>query len=115
MLGESTAVTDLSLQDWNQILNTNLTSVFLSVKHQIPAMQESGGSVIFTSSFVGHKIGMPNLSAYCSSKAGIIGLVKSLATEYGQNDIRINALLPGGTDTPNGSIILQYSKNFRIC
>lgn len=81
--------------------DTNLTSAFLGARHQVPAMIErGGGSLIFASSFVGHSVGMPEMSAYAASKAGQIGLVKALAAELGSKGIRANTLLPGGTDTP---------------
>lgn len=102
-LGTSGATSEISLQDWNETLNTNLTSAFLGAKYQLPALLSSGGgSLVFTSSFVGYTIGFPNMAAYAASKAGIIGFVKSLASEYGADGIRVNALLPGGTDTPMG-------------
>ncbi|MFC3284537.1 SDR family oxidoreductase [Litchfieldella rifensis] len=95
-------VSDMALSDWCETLDTNLTSAFLGAKYQVPAMLERGqGSLIFTSSFVGHSVGMPGMAAYAASKAGIIGLVQSLAAEFGANGIRANALLPGGTDTPS--------------
>jgi NAD(P)-dependent dehydrogenase (short-subunit alcohol dehydrogenase family) len=72
------------------------------VKYQLPAMQKNGGSLIFASSFVGYTVGMPNMAAYAASKAGLIGLTQSLATEFAIDNIRVNALLPGGTDTPMG-------------
>ncbi|MDV3351990.1 SDR family oxidoreductase [Leptothoe sp. LEGE 181152] len=97
------AVTDLSLDDWNNVLATNLTSSYLGAKYQLPAMvNRGGGSLIFTSTFVGYTVGMPGMAAYAASKAGLIGLTKVLAIEYGKQQIRINALLPGGTDTPMG-------------
>ena len=98
-LGWPGAITDLSLDNWSQTLSTNLTSGFLAAKYQVPAMVAAGGSIIFTSSFVGYEMGMPHQSAYAASKAGIIGLVKTLASEYGAEGIRVNALLPGGTYT----------------
>ena len=79
----------------------NLTAAFLGAKYQIPAMLDRGeGSLIFTSTFVGHTAGMPGVAAYAASKAGLIGLTLSLAAEFGPKGIRVNALLPGGTDTP---------------
>lgn len=99
-LGASGSTADITLDAWNDTINTNLTSAFLGAKHQMPAMLESGGSIILTSSFVGYTVGFPQKAAYAASKAGVIGLAKALATEYGSNAIRVNALVPGGTITP---------------
>lgn len=102
-VGEMAAAPDLSPEGWRDTLETNLTGAFLNAKHQLPAMLERGsGSLIFTSSFVGHSLGMPGMTAYAASKAGLVGLVRSLAAEFGPQGIRVNALLPGGTDTPSG-------------
>ena len=102
ILGALGTTSDMNLSDWNTTISTNLTSAFLGAKYQIPAMKKNGGSIIFTSTFVGHTVGMPQMSAYAASKAGIIGLTQSLATEIAVDNIRVNALLPGGTDTPMG-------------
>ncbi len=116
ILGSADTVTDLSLDDWNQTISTNLTSSFLAAKYQIPIMA-NGSSIIFTSSFVGCTLGMPNKAAYAASKAGITGLVKALATEYGAQGIRVNALLPGGTITPmadefgNNQEVIEFVEN----
>lgn len=92
---------EASLAEWDDTLWTNLTSAFLGAKYQIPAMlARGGGSLIFTSTFVGHTIGLPGMAAYAASKAGVIGLTKALACEFGAKGIRVNALVPGGTDTP---------------
>jgi NAD(P)-dependent dehydrogenase (short-subunit alcohol dehydrogenase family) len=101
MVGSPATIGDIRLDEWHEVLDTNLTSAFLGARHQVPAMIErGGGSLIFTSSFVGHTVGMPEMSAYAASKAGQIGLVKALAAELGSKGIRVNAVLPGGTDTP---------------
>ncbi len=100
ILGVSDSTPNISLSAWNEIIETNLTSAFLGAKYQLPAMLKSGGSLIFTSSFVGNTVGLPQMAAYSASKAGVVGLAKALASEYGANAIRVNALLPGGTDTP---------------
>lgn len=103
-VGEMGAASQISLDTWRAALDVNLTGAFLGAKYQIPAMLErGGGSLIFTSTFVGHTAGLPGMAAYAASKAGMIGLMKVLAAEYGPAGIRVNALLPGGTDTPGAS------------
>jgi NAD(P)-dependent dehydrogenase (short-subunit alcohol dehydrogenase family) len=100
ILGAMGPVPEMSLADWNQVIATNLTGAFLSAKYQLPAMQAGGGgSLVFTSTFVGYTVGMPGMAAYAASKAGLVGLTQVLASEYGSQNIRVNALLPGGTDT----------------
>jgi NAD(P)-dependent dehydrogenase (short-subunit alcohol dehydrogenase family) len=99
--GEMGATPGLSLAGWNETLAINLTAPFLGAKHQIPAMLDrGGGSLIFTSTFVGYTAGMPGVAAYAASKSGLIGLTQSLASEFSPRGVRVNALLPGGTDTP---------------
>jgi len=101
--GEMDSIADMSVSEWESTIRTNLTSAFLGAKYQIPVMLErNAGSIIFTSTFVGYTIGLPNMAAYAASKAGLIGLTKALATEVSSKGIRVNALLPGGTDTPMG-------------
>jgi NAD(P)-dependent dehydrogenase (short-subunit alcohol dehydrogenase family) len=99
----ASSASELLLSSWDDTLATNLTSAFLGAKYQIPAMlKRGGGSLIFTSSFVGYTAAFPPMTAYAASKAGLIGLMKVLAVAYGPQNIRVNALLPGGTDTPMG-------------
>lgn len=103
LLGPLLPVDDISLGAWQQVMETNLTSAFLGAKYQIPALRKcGGGSLVFVSSFVGHSVGLPDMSAYSASKAGMIGLTKALSAECAKDGIRVNALLPGGTDTPMG-------------
>jgi len=99
--GEMGETPGISVAGWNDTLDTNLTSAFLGAKYQVPAMlRRGGGSLIFTSTFVGITVGMPGMAAYAAAKAGLVGLTQVLAAEYGPHGIRVNALLPGGTDTP---------------
>ncbi len=103
-LGAAGDIASISLEGWSRTLNQNLTSAFLCAKHQVPAMLERGaGSIIFTSSFVGHAIGLPGMPAYAASKAGLVGLMRVLAAQYGPKRIRANVLAPGGTATPMAS------------
>lgn len=68
VLGEMGPVPDMSLQAWEQVIAVNLNAGFLGAKYQVPAMvSRGGGSMIFTSSFVGHTVGMPGMAAYAAS------------------------------------------------
>jgi NAD(P)-dependent dehydrogenase (short-subunit alcohol dehydrogenase family) len=96
-MGPGEPLPGVALGDWNDTLAINLTSAFLGAKYQIPALAaRGGGSLIFTSTFVGHTVGMPGMGAYAASKAGLIGLTQVIAAECGSQGIRANALLPGG-------------------
>jgi NAD(P)-dependent dehydrogenase (short-subunit alcohol dehydrogenase family) len=107
-VGEMGSVPDISPAGWRDTLATNLTSAFLGAKHQIPAMvKRGGGSIVFTSTFVGHTVGFPGMAAYAASKAGLIGLMQVIAAEFGARGIRANAILPGGTDTPMGRTVVN--------
>ncbi|RKP46125.1 SDR family oxidoreductase [Pararobbsia silviterrae] len=99
-LGELGPTTGVSEAGWTATLATNLTSAFLGAKHQIPEMiKHGGGSILFTSTFVGYSFGFPGSAAYAASKSGIIGLTQALAAEYGAQGVRVNAILPGAVDT----------------
>ena len=104
IVGEVTPVAAMTMGNWNSVFAVNLTSAFHAVQAQIPALQQrGGGAIVFTSSFVGFSNGgLPGMSAYAATKAGLNGFVKALAAEYAAEGIRINALLPGGTITPAG-------------
>ncbi|HLP67543.1 MAG TPA: SDR family oxidoreductase [Rhizobium sp.] len=92
---------DVSLDEWQDTLAVNLTGAFLGARAQIAAMLATGGgSIVFTSTFVGTSVGIPGMAAYGASKAALMGLVKGITADYGGSGIRCNALLPGGVDTP---------------
>ena len=100
LVGAVRPLADLSLEEWSEVIAVNLTAAFLGVKAQIPAMlAKGGGALVFTGSFVGVSTGLPGMGAYASAKAGLLGLVKSIAADYSAQGIRANALLPGGTAT----------------
>jgi len=99
-LGEMGPTTEVSEKGWSETLSINLTSAFLGAKYQVPEMvKHGGGSIIFTSTFVGYSVGFPGTAAYAASKSGLIGLTQVLASEYGAQGVRVNAVLPGAVDT----------------
>lgn len=101
IMGDVCSLPDMATTNWQNVIATNLTSAFFAAKYQVPALaRRGGGAIVFNSSFVGHTNGgMPGMGAYAASKAGLVGLVRSLAAEHGVQGIRVNALLPGGTRT----------------
>jgi NAD(P)-dependent dehydrogenase (short-subunit alcohol dehydrogenase family) len=100
ILGERGPTTGISKDGWDTTISTNLTSAFLGAKYQIPQMlKNGGGSIIFTSTFVGYSFSFPNVAAYAASKAGLLGLAQTLASEFGPQGIRVNAIMPGAVET----------------
>ena len=87
-------------EEWNKTIDTNLKGIFLFTKEVLPYMIEnkSGGIIINVSSGAG-KSGFPNLSAYCASKFGIIGLTESVAKEVTDNHVKVMSICPGGVET----------------
>ena len=99
-LGELGPSTGVSEAGWADTVAVNLTGSFLGAKHHIGQMaKHGGGSVIFTSTFVGYSCAFPGVAAYAASKAGLIGLTQALAAEFGPQGVRVNAILPGAVDT----------------
>jgi 3-oxoacyl-[acyl-carrier protein] reductase len=89
----------LKTDQWDQVLDANLRGAFLVVKNFLrPLMKEGQASVVNMSSVVGQS-GNAGQSAYCASKAGLIGLTKSLALEYASKKVRFNCVAPGFVDT----------------
>lgn len=85
---------------WDDMIAVNLTGVWKSAKAVLPHMMENGGgSIVITSSINGIEPG-ENYAHYCSSKFGVVGLMKTLALEYAKHGIRVNAVHPGAILTP---------------
>ena len=93
-------VRELDGVGWHAELEQNLTSVFYSVKFQVPAMLDSGGGSIVNNASIGGVGGIPGMSAYTAAKHGVVGLTWSAALEVAPRGVRINTLVTGNVDTP---------------
>ncbi|WP_315702999.1 MULTISPECIES: SDR family NAD(P)-dependent oxidoreductase [unclassified Bradyrhizobium] len=90
---------EFAAAEWNDIVATNLRGVFFAMKYQIPEMlKRGGGTILVTSSSNEHRTSARR-SVYTATKSGLIGLVRSAALDYAEKGIRINAIVPGTTDT----------------
>lgn len=93
------SVTDISIEEWQRTINTNLNSVFYLSRFAIPEMQKQGGGTILVNSSIAAFKSFPNHAAYCASKSALVSLVKEMAVDYGPS-IRVNTICPGPVDTP---------------
>jgi NAD(P)-dependent dehydrogenase (short-subunit alcohol dehydrogenase family) len=94
--------TDETLAMWNRVLAVNLTGTFLMCRAVLPHILENGGNIVNTASNAGLQ-GLAYNAAYCASKGGVVQLTRALAIEYWAKGIRINAVAPGGVNTPLAS------------
>ena len=103
----------ISLQDWREVIDTNLTGPFLCMKACQPIMaRQGGGSIVNLASGAG-LFGRANMSSYCASKAGIVNLTRALAIEWAKDKIRVNAIAPGQFETDMGAPLLNDRKALR--
>jgi NAD(P)-dependent dehydrogenase (short-subunit alcohol dehydrogenase family) len=99
VLGRPTPLADLDDASWHTVVDTNLTGVYLCLKHEIAAMRGRGGTIVNIASNIGAHGRWPGLGAYAAAKAGVSALTRNAALEYIGEGIRINAVSPGPTDT----------------
>lgn len=100
ILGAGKRVADLTVEDWQKVIDINLNGVFYGMKYQIPEILASGGGAIVNTSSVAGFGAVEKLSHYTASKHAVAGLTKAAALEYGKHGIRINSVHPGYIMTP---------------
>ena len=93
-------VVDTTEEIWDKVINVNLKGVFLVSKHAIPIMAERGGGTIINIASVNGFVALANEAAYDAAKGGVVMLTKAMAIDHSRQNIRVNCVCPGATDTP---------------
>lgn len=98
-IGRFAHTTEQPVEEWQRILDVNLTGTFLVSRACLPHLLADGGALVNVASTAG-LMGQPYSAAYCASKGGVVLLTKALAAEYVDRGVRVNAVAPGGIETP---------------
>jgi NAD(P)-dependent dehydrogenase (short-subunit alcohol dehydrogenase family) len=98
---------ELAFEEWQRIINVNLTGTFLVCQAALPHLMDGGGSIVNIASNAGIK-SQPFSIAYCASKAGVVHLTRCLADEYIKQGVRVNCVAPGGMDTPLQQAFMEF-------
>jgi len=94
------SVVETSEEEWDRVMATNVKSVFLLSKYAIPIMVEAGGGAVINTASGWGLVGGGNAASYCASKGAVVLLTKAMAVDHGPQNIRVNCICPGDTDTP---------------
>jgi len=91
---------DMTEEEWDRVLDTNLKGTFLVTKYAVPYMKQQGGGSIINNSSDAGLVGNKKCPAYCASKGGVTVMTKAMALDYAPFNIRVNSVNPGTVDTP---------------
>ena len=94
------SVLETSEEEWDRVMAVNVKSVFLLSKYAIPVMAQAGGGVIINMASGWGLVGGRRAVSYCASKGAVVNMTKAMALDHGGQNIRVNCLCPGDTDTP---------------
>ncbi|MGE4512885.1 MAG: SDR family NAD(P)-dependent oxidoreductase [Chryseobacterium sp.] len=112
--GEQALTGDYSLDSWRKVLSVNLDGVFYGCKYQLEQMEKNGGGVIVNMASIHGTVAAPLSSAYTAAKHAVVGLTKNIGAEYGQKNIRCNAVGPAYIDTPLLEMLSEEMRNALI-
>jgi len=101
------SITDLTLDDWNAVMSTNLTSVYLMCHYFVPHMKGRGYGRIINLSSIMSWVSLPDRAAYATSKAGLLGLTRTLALELAEEGITAVGISPGPFATEMNTVLMQ--------
>lgn len=94
------SVVDTTEEEWDKVMDTNAKSAFLFSKNVVPIMAKNGGGIIINTASGWGLVGGYKAASYCASKGAVVLLTKAMAIDHGPQNIRINCICPGDTDTP---------------
>jgi NAD(P)-dependent dehydrogenase (short-subunit alcohol dehydrogenase family) len=94
------SVLDTTEEEWDRVMAVNVKSIFLMSKHAVPVMAQAGGGVIINTGSGWGLVGGRDAVSYCASKGAVVNMTRAMALDHGGQNIRVNCICPGDTDTP---------------
>lgn len=106
-IAQRVPLTELGEADWQHVIDVDLKSIFLCSKFAIPVMRQSGGGSIINTASIYGLVGAEGVAAYNAAKGGVVLLTKNMAVDHARDNIRVNCICPGHTETPILSALRQ--------
>lgn len=112
-IGSETSITEMELEEWNRVVQIDLTGVMHGMKAALPHLEESDGCVVNTASIYG-LVGGKGAASYSAAKGGVVNLTQQVAIDYADEGIRINSVCPGFVDTPMTEDLLESERFYHF-